>query len=191
MVLFLSSAITTSVPLAAMGTFLYFQRQWGDTEASKSLGWLPLVSLIVFFVTYSGGMSNVPFIIIGEMFPSWSRPLLEAISSSFNLFCLFLTVYIFPDMLKGLGKELNQIVTRTQMKMLLNNCIWSNIYEHSEIITFNDSSFHRLILGSDSRNTQALIGFKICGWTSWFSSRQMDSMFWFWKLESQHAGRSR
>ena len=104
-VLFLSSAITTSVPLAAMGTFFYFQRQWGDAEASKSLGWLPLVSLIVFFVTYSGGMSNVPFIIMGEMFPSRFRPLLGAISSSFNLFCLFLTVYFFPDMLKGRGKD--------------------------------------------------------------------------------------
>ena len=104
-VLFLSSAITTAVPLAAMGTFFYFQRQWGDAEASKSLGWLPLVSLIVFFVTYSGGMSNVPFIIMGEMFPSRFRPLLGAISSSFNLFCLFLTVYFFPEMLQGLGKD--------------------------------------------------------------------------------------
>lgn len=88
-----------------MGTFFYFQREWGEEEASKSLGWLPLVSLIVFFIAYSGGVSNIPMIIMGEMFPLRFRSLLGAISSSFSLFCLFLTVYFFPVMLKGLGKD--------------------------------------------------------------------------------------
>ena len=88
-----------------MGTFFYFQRQWGDKEATRHLGWLPLVSLIVFFITYSGGMSNVPFIIMGEMFPTQFRSLLGAITSSFHLFCTFVAVYFFPNMLKAMGKD--------------------------------------------------------------------------------------
>jgi facilitated trehalose transporter len=103
--LFIVSAIATSVPLATMGTFFYFQRQWGDKEATKYLGWLPIVCLIVFFITYSGGMSNVPFIIMGEMFPTQFRSLLGAIASSFQLFCTFVAVYFFPNMLKTMGKD--------------------------------------------------------------------------------------
>lgn len=103
--LFIVSALATTVPLATMGTFFYFQRQWGDKEATAYLGWLPIVCLIVFFITYSGGMSNVPFIIMGEMFPTQFRALLGAISSSFHLFCTFVAVYFFPIMLKAMGKD--------------------------------------------------------------------------------------
>lgn len=103
--LFLGSAITSSIPLATMGTFFFFERQWGDKEAVRHFGWLPLVSLIVFFITYSGGMSNVPFIIMGEMFPTQYRTLLGSISSSFNLFCTFVMVRFFPDMSGALGKD--------------------------------------------------------------------------------------
>lgn len=103
--LFISSAVATSVPLAAMGIFFYFQHKWGDKEATRSLGWLPIVCLMVFFITYSGGMSNVPFIIMGEMFPTEYRALLGAISSSFHLFCTFVAVFFFPNMLKAMGKD--------------------------------------------------------------------------------------
>lgn len=102
--LYIVSAITTSIPLTAMGTFFYFQHQWGDQEATDYFGWLPLVSLMVFFITYSGGISNVPFIIMGEMFPLRYRTLLGGISSSFHLFCTFVMVRFFPDMLRAMGK---------------------------------------------------------------------------------------
>ncbi|KAK4011374.1 hypothetical protein OUZ56_020488 [Daphnia magna] len=103
--LYIVSAITTSIPLTAMGTFFYFQHQWGDQEATDYFGWLPLVSLMVFFITYSGGISNVPFIIMGEMFPLRYRSLLGGISSSFHLFCTFVVVRFFPDMLREMGKD--------------------------------------------------------------------------------------
>ena len=91
-VLLMSSSALTSVSLAAMGTFFYFQRVWGEEKATADLGWLPLLSLIVFFVAYSVGLSNVPFIVMGEMFPSQFRAVLGTISSSFNLLCTFVVV---------------------------------------------------------------------------------------------------
>lgn len=39
------------------------------------------------------------------MFPSCYRSLLGAISSSFHLFCTFVMVRFFPDMLRNLGKD--------------------------------------------------------------------------------------
>ncbi|KZS11507.1 Uncharacterized protein APZ42_024316 [Daphnia magna] len=104
-ILLLGSAAITSISLTSMGTFFYFQRIWGADTATELLGWLPLVSLIVFFVAYSGGMSNVPFIIMGEMFPSQYRTMLGTITSSFNLIVTLVIVRFFPDMLIHLGND--------------------------------------------------------------------------------------
>ncbi|XP_057373250.1 facilitated trehalose transporter Tret1-like [Daphnia carinata] len=103
--LYLVSAVSSAVPLAALGIFFCCQRRWGDQEAIRYFGWLPFASLIVFFITYSGGISNVPFIIMGEMFPLRYRTLLGGISSSFHLFCTFVMVRFFPDMLRAMGKD--------------------------------------------------------------------------------------
>ena len=51
-----------------------------------------------------GGFANVPFIIMGELFPSRYRSLLGPISSSFNLLCTFAVVRTFPEMQAALGK---------------------------------------------------------------------------------------
>ena len=87
-----------------MGAFFYMQYLWGAAEASAKLGWLPLLSLIVFFIAYSGGYANVPFIIMGELFPSRYRSVLGSLASSFNLLCTFTVVRSFPPMQIGLGK---------------------------------------------------------------------------------------
>jgi hypothetical protein len=50
-------------------------------------------------------MSNVPFIIMGEMIPTEYRALLRAIGSSFHLFCNFFAVLFFSNMLKAMGKD--------------------------------------------------------------------------------------
>ncbi|EFX68179.1 hypothetical protein DAPPUDRAFT_63379, partial [Daphnia pulex] len=97
--LFIGSAVASPVPLAAMGTFFYFQHKWGDKEATRSLGWLPIVYPVVFFITFSSRMSNVPFIIMGKMFPTENWALL------FHLFFTFVAVFFFRNMLKAMGKD--------------------------------------------------------------------------------------
>lgn len=104
LLLFCSGSVV-SIALAAMGAFFYCQMQWGEAEASASLGWLPLLSLIVFFIAYSGGYSNVPFILMGEMFPSRFRSVLGPLTSSFNLMCTFTVVRSFPEMQKNMTKH--------------------------------------------------------------------------------------
>ncbi len=74
------------------------QSQWGPALATERLGWLPLLSLVVFFIAYSGGYANVPFILMGELFPSRYRSILGPLSSSFNLMCTFTVVRSFPVM---------------------------------------------------------------------------------------------
>lgn len=102
--LLLTSGLIVSCSLAAMGSFFYLKKEWGAAVATEKLGWLPLVSLVVFFIAYSGGFANVPFILMGEMFPSRYRSTLGSISSSFNLVCTFAVVRGFPDMQVTLGQ---------------------------------------------------------------------------------------
>ena len=42
-------------------------------EIQKTLGWLPLASLLLFIIAYSSGFANVHFLIIGELFPTKFR----------------------------------------------------------------------------------------------------------------------
>ena len=81
-----------------MGAFFYMQAQWGAAMATEKLGWLPLLSLVVFFVAFSGGYANVPFILMGELFPVRYRSILGPLSSSFSLMCTFTVVRSFPVM---------------------------------------------------------------------------------------------
>ena len=88
-----------------LGMFFNLQKQWGEKEASASLGWLPLASLIVFFVAFSFGFANVPYICMGELFPAKFRSLFGPIASSFNVLCTFTVVRCFPLMRDGLGLD--------------------------------------------------------------------------------------
>ena len=120
------SGFFSAISLASIGIFFYLQDLWGYEETTSTLEWLPLLSLITFFVAYSGGMANVPFIIMGEMFPTRFRTLLGlnfnyissfqvwlnifkyfltgAISSWVNLLSTFLVVRMFPVLLESIGE---------------------------------------------------------------------------------------
>lgn len=104
-ILMMGSAAVCSLSLASMGSFFYMQSLWGEEAATESLGWLPLLSLIVFFIAYSAGMANVPFIIMGEMLPARYRAMLGPMSSSFNLMCTFTVVRSFPVMQVSMTKH--------------------------------------------------------------------------------------
>ena len=103
--LLFGSAFGVAISLAAMGTFFHYKVKWGDAEATSRLGWLPLVSLVVFFASFSCGFANVPFIIMGELFPFRYRSVLGPISSSFNLLCAFTVVRSYPNLEKALGRN--------------------------------------------------------------------------------------
>ena len=71
-VLLLVSGVVMSIALAALGAFFYMREVYGH-DVQVSLGWLPLASLIIFIIAYSSGFANVPFLIMGELFPTKFR----------------------------------------------------------------------------------------------------------------------
>lgn len=71
-ILLLVSGFFMAIALAALGSFFYMLELYGE-EVQTTLGWLPLASLLLFIIAYSSGYANVPFLIMGELFPAKFR----------------------------------------------------------------------------------------------------------------------
>ena len=101
-ILLMCSSVGVSISLASMGTFFYLQDQWSESDIA-SINWMPLLSLVLYFVAYSAGFASVPFILMGELFPARYRALCSSIASSVNLLCAFIVVLTFPNMQTAMG----------------------------------------------------------------------------------------
>ncbi|KAL4716031.1 hypothetical protein ACJJTC_002796 [Scirpophaga incertulas] len=66
--LLLLSAVGVGLMNATIGTYFFFDITYKGSVAS--LGWLPLGALLIYIVCYAIGLSTVPYVIIGEMFPT-------------------------------------------------------------------------------------------------------------------------
>lgn len=66
--LLLLSALGVGLMNGTIGTYFYFDHV--NKGAVAHLHWLPLAALLVYIVCYAIGLSTVPYVIIGEMFPT-------------------------------------------------------------------------------------------------------------------------
>ncbi|CAK1544604.1 unnamed protein product [Leptosia nina] len=66
--LLLLSALGVGLMNGVIGTYFYF---YISNKASvASLHWLPITGILIYIVCYAVGLSTVPYVIIGEMFPT-------------------------------------------------------------------------------------------------------------------------
>ncbi|XP_013142431.1 PREDICTED: facilitated trehalose transporter Tret1-like [Papilio polytes] len=83
-------AMTATIVVGAvqpMGAAFYFQ-----FEAESWLGYLPIVSLVVFMLGFSLGFGGLPFLLLGELFPAHYRSQLSAMASAVNLLSMFTVI---------------------------------------------------------------------------------------------------
>lgn len=66
--LLLLSALGVGLMNGTIGTYFYFDHV--NKGAVDHLHWLPLAAMLVYIVCYAIGLSTVPYVIIGEMFPT-------------------------------------------------------------------------------------------------------------------------
>ncbi|OTF73799.1 Facilitated trehalose transporter Tret1-like protein [Euroglyphus maynei] len=83
-----ASGLLHVISLAALGVYYYLADKQPDT--AKSLGWLPLVSLVVFIIGFSIGYGPVPWLMVAEITPTDSRAMTSAFATAFNWTCAFL-----------------------------------------------------------------------------------------------------
>jgi len=103
-----------AISLSGLGAFVYVKNSWEElsvvddsTVAEPTviveLGWIPLLCLMSFIISYSIGFGAVPQLVMGELFPLEYRHRLGTISASFSLGCTFFVVRTFPMMATAMG----------------------------------------------------------------------------------------
>lgn len=99
-ILLLLSLIGSGVSLVALGTYFYLKTNNFQVD---TLSWLPVMSLVVFIISFNIGVGPIPFAIMAELFP----PNVKSIGSTFTTIVCFIGAFtitiIFPSMVDVLG----------------------------------------------------------------------------------------
>lgn len=91
--LLLLSALGVCLMNGTVGTFFFFQ----DYQKANisSVDWIPMAALMVYIVCYAIGLSTVPYVIIGEMFPTNVKLYASCIAHIYTGFAMFSVQKLF------------------------------------------------------------------------------------------------
>ena len=94
--------------LTVFGAYFYLKEKISDTqttpmnsvEKSGALlpGWIPLMALMVYVVSFSLGFGPIPWLMMGEVFPSRIRGAAASIATALNWAFTFLVTKTFMDL---------------------------------------------------------------------------------------------
>ena len=65
-ILLILSGLIMAVSTGLVGVFFYLK----SVDSNEGFDFLPLLGLILFMIGYSVGFASVPFVLMGELFPS-------------------------------------------------------------------------------------------------------------------------
>lgn len=92
--LLILSGIFMCLSLASMSTYFFLLSGKGSDFVS-SVGWLPLVSILIFVIAFSIGFGPIPWVLMSELIPNKFKGTASGIAASFNWFCCFIITKIF------------------------------------------------------------------------------------------------
>ncbi|XP_053680881.1 facilitated trehalose transporter Tret1-2 homolog [Anopheles nili] len=85
--LLIVSGLIMCMAMASMGAAFHL-----NSIGNTCFGFLPVISLIVFMIGFSIGFGSIPFLLMGELFPTAQRSLLSSLAGSFNLAMMFTVI---------------------------------------------------------------------------------------------------
>ncbi|XP_072402989.1 facilitated trehalose transporter Tret1-2 homolog isoform X1 [Diabrotica undecimpunctata] len=95
------SSVSMIVSLAVLGIY-FFLKDVAHTDLSV-LGWLPLVSFMVYVLGFSLGYGPIPWLMMGEILPAKIRGPAASIATAFNWTCTFIVTKTFLLIIKAIG----------------------------------------------------------------------------------------
>ncbi|XP_045490327.1 facilitated trehalose transporter Tret1-like [Pieris rapae] len=102
-ILLLISMAACALSLSVLGVYFYLDRV--NNAAVKTVGWLPLVALIVYFFCYEAGFGTIPNAIVGEMFRTNVRSNGSALAITMTWLVGFVLTTSFTTMVDSLGGD--------------------------------------------------------------------------------------
>lgn len=133
-ILLLASAVGMLISEVPLGIYFYLKDNGDDVSA---ISWLPILSLIVYIITYGFGFGPLPWTVMGELFPSNVKSTASSLTASicwllgfvltkffssvseeitmagsfwlFSGFCLLAVVFVFVSVPETKGKTFQEI----------------------------------------------------------------------------------
>uniref|UniRef100_A0A6P7G950 Facilitated trehalose transporter Tret1-like n=1 Tax=Diabrotica virgifera virgifera TaxID=50390 RepID=A0A6P7G950_DIAVI len=99
--LILISCIGMFIALNLLAAFFYLHDRHIST---KSIYWLPILSLMLYIVFFNVGICTVPWVLMSELFPNNMKQMTTAIAGSFGWITSFIVTKSFHDMNTTIGR---------------------------------------------------------------------------------------
>ncbi|CAB3258534.1 unnamed protein product [Arctia plantaginis] len=100
-ILLLISSCGTSVGLGLLG--MYFILSDNKNPVVESIGFLPILALVVFIVTYCWGLGPLPWAVMSELFPIEVKAIAAPIATAFCWTLSFLITRFFTSVANAIG----------------------------------------------------------------------------------------
>ncbi|KAJ9581438.1 hypothetical protein L9F63_023370 [Diploptera punctata] len=114
-VMFLASAVTPLVVdklgrrllllVSAIIVLGVYFKMSSDPSSVENIGWLPVVSLVIYIIVYSIGFGPLPWAVMGELFPTNVKSNASACTAAFCWFIAFFITKFFGDIAEALGSH--------------------------------------------------------------------------------------
>ncbi|XP_017846947.1 facilitated trehalose transporter Tret1-2 homolog isoform X1 [Drosophila busckii] len=102
-ILLLFSSTVMTICLAILGAYFHLKDSGKDVS---SIGWLPLLCMVMFIITFSVGYGPIPWLMMGELFQSDVKATAVGLSVMSNWFCTFVVTKSFGTMLATWGSDM-------------------------------------------------------------------------------------
>lgn len=99
-ILLLQSCVIMGLCLIILGVFFKVKEQGMDVS---NVGWIPLVFLILFILSFSLGFGPIPWMMMAELFAVEFRGAASGIAVIFNWCLVFIVTLCFPIMKDAIG----------------------------------------------------------------------------------------
>lgn len=99
-ILLIQSSTIMCLCLGALG--VYFKLKDGGQDVSN-IGWLPLLSLVLFIVSFSLGYGPIPWMMMGELLAPEVKSIATSFTVLFNWIAVFIVTNTFPKLLDNFG----------------------------------------------------------------------------------------
>ncbi|KAJ6640243.1 Facilitated trehalose transporter Tret1 [Pseudolycoriella hygida] len=101
-ILLIQSSAVMGICLTALG--IYFNLQSREKDVS-SFGWIPLVSLVLFIISFSLGYGPIPWMMMGELLAPEVKGVASSFVVLFNWTSVFIVTKTFKMMVDGWGRD--------------------------------------------------------------------------------------
>ncbi|KAH8361710.1 hypothetical protein KR200_009121 [Drosophila serrata] len=101
-ILLIFSSTVMTICLAMLGAYFNMSNSGKDVS---SIGWLPLLCVVLFIISFSVGYGPIPWLMMGELFLPDVKGIAVSLTVMLNWLCVFVVTKCFSSMNDALGSD--------------------------------------------------------------------------------------